>query len=840
MHDWNNHPQPDQPLNPEDQLDLLLEKFLQDPNDEIPLLEDITEPSAEAPAAAEAIPEEPEIPCASAPEAELSPEAQLDALLASFLAEPLPEDPDAIPEALPELDLDTISLEPTNDALPLPTEIPALYAENTDNENTFDLPPVVALPDLDMDQPAEEEDAPVADTSAEDEPAQQEAEEEDPIQDETEDDSDLPPVVILPDLDMDQPAKEEDAPVADTSAEDEPAQQEAEEEDPIQDEIEDDSDLPPVVILPDLDMDQPAEEEDAPVAETSTEDEPAQQEAEEEDPIQDETEDDSDLPPVVVLPDLDRDEPAEEEDAPVADTSAEDEPAEETEASDAPFILPGFENDDIQQFQSAQEENDEEDQALSQAEELALQQIMAEFLEEEPSEEALEEQPPQPEETPEETPTQQPAEEPQPAPQAIPVELPPEEPDQPEEEPESAAEQPSEAPDEPKKRRPKNTKKYGLLGIPHMLTTLVWLGIIVFIGVGLGKFVWNCAADVLALGKPDSVVVITITDEDDLDDIAQKLKNTGLIRYPSLFKIYGQISEARDSIKSGTFKLNTEFDYHALVDAMSSNQRREQTNVTIPEGYTCAQIFRLLESKGVSTVEKLEAAAANADLGEYWFLEGIERDSAYCLEGFLFPDTYTFYLDHDATGVLQKFLDNFNKRFNDSMKIKLDTLNATLAEMMRANGMSELYISQHQMTVRDVVIIASMIEKETASNPESYNISSVIYNRLTNPENYPYLNIDAALVYVLGHGNLTLEDLQFDSPYNTYLYPGLIPGAISNPGSYSLDAALSPTPSEYYFYALNPFTGEHHFSKTLEEHNAFLESIRKQQEEQQQEEEAQG
>jgi UPF0755 protein len=134
------------------------------------------------------------------------------------------------------------------------------------------------------------------------------------------------------------------------------------------------------------------------------------------------------------------------------------------------------------------------------------------------------------------------------------------------------------------------------------------------------------------------------------------------------------------------------------------------------------------------------------------------------------------------------------------------------------------------MTVRDIVIIASMIEKETASAPESYNISSVIYNRLADPDNYPYLNIDAALVYVLGHGDLTMEDLQFDSPYNTYLYPGLIPGAIANPGSYSLDAALDPTQTDYYFYALNPSTGEHHFSKTLKEHNDFLDSIRKEDE----------
>ena len=580
--------------------------------------------------------------------------------------------------------------------------------------------------------------------------------------------------------------------------------------------------------------------ETAPVETETEEEEIAEDDAAEE--VQEEDQ----APIVMPILDMNEDEatPAEEESD--EEASEVDEDADDIqEEGQVPIVVPipdMSENEDA----SAESDNTEEKPAA----ELALEDSPADHAvgsDEQCAEEAAPAQPEDPEnekvqegstlQTSEEPATETPAEETSeavaPTEEAAPATLPEEEKpmqgegSEPQAEEEEEEEQPEEKPAPPKKRRPRNNKTYGFFGIPHLLTTLIWLGIIVFIGVGLGKFVWNCAADVLALGRPDTEVVITITDDDDLDSLAQKLKTTGLIKYPSLFKIYGQISECMDTIRTGTFKLNTLFDYHALVDAMSSNQRRETTNVTIPEGYTCAQMFRLLESKGVSTVEKLEAAAASADLGDYWFLEGVERGTANCLEGFLFPDTYTFYLDHDPVGVLQKFLNNFNKRFNDAMKIKLDTLNATLAEKMRENGLSEEYIAEHQMTVRDVVIIASMIERETASNPESYNISSVIYNRLTNPAEYPFLNIDAALVYVLGHGNLTLEDLKYDSPYNTYLYPGLIPGAISNPGSYSLDAALSPTDTEYYYYALNPATGSHHFSKTLKEHNDFLESIRK-------------
>ena len=131
------------------------------------------------------------------------------------------------------------------------------------------------------------------------------------------------------------------------------------------------------------------------------------------------------------------------------------------------------------------------------------------------------------------------------------------------------------------------------------------------------------------------------------------------------------------------------------------------------------------------------------------------------------------------------------------------------------------------MSLYEVVIVASLIEEEKASNDEGYTIGSVIYNRLTDPSNYGTLNIDAAIIYALGEHKeaLTSEDLKIDSPYNTYIYAGLTPGPISNPGLDSLRAALDPDDTNYHFYALNPSTGLHHFSKTLREHENFLASL---------------
>jgi UPF0755 protein len=160
------------------------------------------------------------------------------------------------------------------------------------------------------------------------------------------------------------------------------------------------------------------------------------------------------------------------------------------------------------------------------------------------------------------------------------------------------------------------------------------------------------------------------------------------------------------------------------------------------------------------------------------------------------------------------------------MKTDFETMKTRYAKMMASHGYSQTYINEHPLTMKDVVIIASLIEKETSGGEESYDISSVIYNRLTNQSENPYLNIDAALVYALGgKKELTEADKQYDSPYNTYKYPGLIPGPISNPGRESLYAALDPNDTKYLYYALNPATGKHHFTKSYREHLNFLNSL---------------
>ena len=359
---------------------------------------------------------------------------------------------------------------------------------------------------------------------------------------------------------------------------------------------------------------------------------------------------------------------------------------------------------------------------------------------------------------------------------------------------------------QPRKGRPKRKKGEGLLGIPNFLVTIVWLMLIVFIGTTLGRMLWVCAADVLAFGREDKAVTITIYEADSMEDITNKLYEKGLIRYRSLFSLYAGISNAEEDIKPGIYDLNTRYDYHALVNFMSPRSSREVISVTIPEGYTCRQIFALLEENRVCTAVDAAAYAANGELDDYWFLEGVERGSANSLEGYLFPDTYEFYKNSSPREALEKMLDNFEYRFSEEMRAQFDVLNANT--------------TGGTFSLRDVVIVASLIEKESAAPGESPNIAGVIYNRLFRWGNTPaFLNIDASIVYAQ-EGSTDSIDTSIVSPYNTYTNIGLTPGPISNPGLSSLQAALYPESHNYYYYVLNPSTGMHTFSTTLEEHNA--------------------
>ena len=338
------------------------------------------------------------------------------------------------------------------------------------------------------------------------------------------------------------------------------------------------------------------------------------------------------------------------------------------------------------------------------------------------------------------------------------------------------------------------------------LRFVTWLLFVILASLALSGVGWLLANDFAAFNKEPLTATVTVTKDDNLSTIADKLKDEGLIEYKWFFKLFGRVAHAEGKIGIGEHELNTQMDYNALINGMRSSSgslTSETVRIVIPEGYTVRQIAALLAKYGVNTEEELLDAAANYDF-THSFITGAKGDVTR-LEGYLFPDTYEFYVNGNPATALAKMLNNFANKMDD-----------TLMEQVNASGYS---LSQ-------IITIASLIEKETDGHDRA-NIASVIYNRLNRVgETYRLLQIDASQIYGLGErytGKLTQADLDIDTPYNTHMHEGLPPTPIANPGIASIRAALEPAQTGYFFYALGT-DGVHHFFDTYAKFLSFVNS----------------
>ncbi len=353
---------------------------------------------------------------------------------------------------------------------------------------------------------------------------------------------------------------------------------------------------------------------------------------------------------------------------------------------------------------------------------------------------------------------------------------------------------------------------------------MMYFVFIACVSIILACVAWMSAADMLALNKElytsevtlpagifTSKTVETVDKEGnvtgtkrvssaDIDYVADELKSAGLIQYKWLFKLFCRISHADTKIEPGEYTLKSTYDYRALIRRMQKDSGSAATvKVTIPEGFTMSQIFYRLEENGVCSYEDLMTAAANENF-EYSFLSGTEPGDASRLEGFLFPDTYEFYKSMSPASAINKFLQNFYGKMSADM---------------------EKQISDRGLSLREVIEIASLIEREAANDEERPLIAAVIYNRLRSRWS---LGLESAILYVHQdhEGAPTAEMLEEESPYNLMKNTGLPPTPICNPGLSSINAALVPATTNDYFFTLDTATGTHRFFETMDQFNAFV------------------
>lgn len=368
-------------------------------------------------------------------------------------------------------------------------------------------------------------------------------------------------------------------------------------------------------------------------------------------------------------------------------------------------------------------------------------------------------------------------------------------------------------------QKKKKTKKQR---INPLLALVLWLVIVAASSAILAGVGWMLANDFAALNKPYQEATIEVKEDwiletktvekegntpkevtvFDIEKLADELESKGMIEYKWFFRLFNMVYHGEEKIHQGTYKLNTNMDYMALIRGMRTTGKAETVDVSVPEGYNVQQIIDLLAEKGVASKEDLTEAAKNYVYEDFGFVDNKNLGQLSRLEGYLYPDTYNFYVGGKASTALYSMLQNFNNKIYSNEDL------TTLFE-------------ESEYTLSEIINIASLIEKETDGTDRG-NISSVIYNRLHNAGETAYLlQIDAALVYAAGR-TITQEDYAtLKSPYNLYIHTGLPPTPIANPGMESIKAALKPNETNYYFYALGS-EGKHIFSETLAEHQQVL------------------
>jgi len=287
---------------------------------------------------------------------------------------------------------------------------------------------------------------------------------------------------------------------------------------------------------------------------------------------------------------------------------------------------------------------------------------------------------------------------------------------------------------------------------------------------------------------PPGGASVVVREGDGVAEIARRLETAGVVRSALLLRARSRLTGRDRTIQPGTYRFETATDMGTLLERLAAGV--EPVEVTIPEGLTVREIADLLAARGLGGTESFRCLASDPD---FLLAAGVPGPQ---LEGYLFPDTYRFAPQVDASEILETMVRRFHDRFD--------------ADRYRRAAARRLSVNQ-------VITLASIIEKETGKASERPLIAAVFANRLR--IGMP-LQSDPTVIYAMPEfdGNLTRADLARPSPYNTYVTGGLPPGPIANPGLAAIDAALAPADSlALYFVSRND--GSHEFSATLAEHN---------------------
>jgi len=289
-------------------------------------------------------------------------------------------------------------------------------------------------------------------------------------------------------------------------------------------------------------------------------------------------------------------------------------------------------------------------------------------------------------------------------------------------------------------------------------------------------------------------VQIEIMQGANLTQIAEMLAEKGIVDDAFVFRLYVQEQGKEKNLLPGTYRLITGDEYKNILDIITAGEKQVVYKLTIPEGFTLKQIKeRIIADIPFVELQELDSAL---DISNYKDIYEFLSDKT-SLEGFLFPKTYDITVQYSAQNIIEMLITQYQ---------------------LETQPLDWSFATENNFSNYDILKVASFIEREAYIPDERPLISAVIYNRLKIDM---ILQIDATVRYALDkwEGIVTYDDLEVDSPYNTYKYTGLTPTPICNPGLAAIKAALAPADADYLFYVVvDEKTHKHEFTKTFQEH----------------------
>ncbi len=348
----------------------------------------------------------------------------------------------------------------------------------------------------------------------------------------------------------------------------------------------------------------------------------------------------------------------------------------------------------------------------------------------------------------------------------------------------------------PKKKKIK--KKYKLLWGRAITICAICVGISFFLAI----FAIDSAGDLLGLNQENQQIEIVVQEGDSFSDITSTLDENGVISTPLTFSLYAAVQGAGDNFNPGVYILNSNMSYDQIFTALSTEYAVKSTvQITFYEGMTIKEMASLLEENEVCDADEFIEVLDTGEF-DYEFMQRIPEDEHRFrrLEGYVFPDTYEFFIGMDPTEVAKRFLSNFDARFTEEHYAMLSELGMSLDEL---------------------ITLASIIQEEASAVEQMGAVSSVLHNRLDAPATYPKLQCDVTIFYVESDIKpyMTEENQPLYDAYNTYVTNGLPVAPITNPGLAAIEAALMPSETNYYFF-LTDVEGTYYYATTFEEHLA--------------------